>query len=99
MRIQRITRPVSPSAQYKTPGSRTFATVGFKLRGQDSNYPRKTRGKRPRLLKAAQNPAHFAKISPPADPDLIAVIECWPDLPEAVKAGILAMVRAADGTK
>jgi hypothetical protein len=26
--------------------------------------------------------------------DLQAVIDAWPDLPEAVKAGILAMVRA-----
>ena len=27
------------------------------------------------------------------DPDLAAIIECWPDLPDTVKAGILAMVR------
>ena len=31
----------------------------------------------------------------PVDPDLAAVIEAWPKLPEAVRAGILAMVRAA----
>lgn len=29
------------------------------------------------------------------DPDLAAVTEAWPDLPDAVKTGILAMVRAA----
>ncbi len=29
------------------------------------------------------------------DPDLAAVVEAWPDLPEAIKAGILAMVKAA----
>ncbi len=29
------------------------------------------------------------------DPDLAAVVEAWPDLPEALKAGILAMVKAA----
>jgi len=28
-------------------------------------------------------------------PDLAAVVEAWPDLPEALKAGILAMVRTA----
>jgi hypothetical protein len=29
------------------------------------------------------------------DPDLAAVVDAWPDLPEAIKAGILAMVRTA----
>jgi len=32
-----------------------------------------------------------------ADPDLAAVVEAWPSLPEAIKAGILAMIRAAGG--
>ncbi len=30
-----------------------------------------------------------------ADPDLAAVVDAWPDLPEAMKAGIVAMVKAA----
>jgi len=29
------------------------------------------------------------------DPDLAAVVDAWPDLPKALKAGILAMVKAA----
>ncbi len=29
------------------------------------------------------------------DPDLAAVVDAWPTLPEALKAGILAMVKAA----
>jgi hypothetical protein len=29
----------------------------------------------------------------PIDPDLQAIIECWADLPKAVKAGIVAMVK------
>lgn len=33
--------------------------------------------------------------TPPVDADLAAVIDAWPTLPEAVKAGILAMVSAA----
>jgi hypothetical protein len=31
----------------------------------------------------------------PVDPDLAAVMEAWPGLPAAIRAGILAMVRAA----
>jgi hypothetical protein len=31
----------------------------------------------------------------PLDPDLAAVVEAWPGLPEALRAGILAMTRAA----
>lgn len=30
-----------------------------------------------------------------ADPDLALVVEAWPGLPEAVRAGIVAMVKAA----
>lgn len=33
----------------------------------------------------------------PLDPDLAAVVDAWPKLPEAIKAGILAMVKAAGG--
>ena len=32
------------------------------------------------------------------DPDLAAVIRTWPGLPEAVRAGIVAMVKAASCT-
>jgi hypothetical protein len=35
----------------------------------------------------------------PKDAELGAVIDTWPTLPEAIKAGILAMVRTAGGAK
>ncbi len=35
----------------------------------------------------------------PDDPELAAVVEAWADLPDAVRAGILAMVRAAGGER
>ncbi|MGO8903887.1 MAG: hypothetical protein ACLQU5_36960 [Isosphaeraceae bacterium] len=31
----------------------------------------------------------------PDNPDLAAVVAAWPSLPEAIKAGIVAMVKAA----
>lgn len=31
----------------------------------------------------------------PSDPDLAAVIDAWPNLPEAIRAGIMAMVRSS----
>jgi hypothetical protein len=33
------------------------------------------------------------------DPDLAAVVAAWSDLPEAVRAGIVAMVKAASGSQ
>jgi len=33
------------------------------------------------------------------NPDLAAVVDAWPELPEAIKAGIVAMVRAASGSQ
>ncbi len=33
------------------------------------------------------------------DPDLAAVVAAWPDVPEAIKAGIVAMVKAASGSE
>ena len=35
----------------------------------------------------------------PSDPDLAAVIDAWDELPMAVRVGIVAMVRAADGRR
>lgn len=33
--------------------------------------------------------------TPPADPDLAAVVAAWPQLPPAIRAGVLALVKAA----
>jgi hypothetical protein len=40
----------------------------------------------------------FPDVSrPPSDPDLARLLACWPDLPKAIKAAILALVQAAGG--
>ena len=47
------------------------------------------------LAEPAQNPdAQNAVTSVPTDPDLAALVAAWPKLPEALKAGIVAMVKA-----
>ena len=46
-----------------------------------------------------QGPSHVAEHLPndtcKTDPDLAAVVDAWPDLPEVIRAGIVAMVKAA----
>jgi len=56
----------------------------------ESNNTGESRENRESADEAAQNPAHFP-------PDLAAVIDAWPMLPEAIRAGILAMIRASVG--
>ena len=36
---------------------------------------------------------------PNLSPDLAAVVDAWPDLPEPIRAGIMAMVKAASDTR
>ncbi|MGO9598357.1 MAG: hypothetical protein ACLP7Q_10235 [Isosphaeraceae bacterium] len=40
------------------------------------------------------NGHHLATDACKNDPDLAAVVDAWPGLPEAIRAGILAMIRA-----
>ncbi len=47
----------------------------------------------PRLL-PKMLPTPVSPLSRPT-PDLAAVVDAWPELPEVIKAGIMAMVKAA----
>ena len=42
-------------------------------------------------------PTHSATPNLPTDPELAAVVAAWPDLPPAIRAGVLALVKAAGG--
>ena len=36
----------------------------------------------------------LAAPKPPSDPDLRAVVEAWPELPDAVRVAVVALVKA-----
>jgi hypothetical protein len=46
-----------------------------------------------------QRLCQFAAEVAPTAPDLAALLTAWPNLPEALKAGIVAMARATAGNK
>jgi hypothetical protein len=50
-------------------------------------------GEVPTMVPSPPNPAP----EPPLPPDLARVVAAWDRLPDAIKAGILAMVQAAGG--
>ena len=74
-------------ANYKGKPSSTLADPIASTR----QYPNESGSIRPAT--ATQNATRLL----PDDAGLAAVVDAWPDLPEAVKAGIVAMVKAASG--
>ena len=51
-------------------------------------------GKGRKTITLATSLPHFNSNLPP---ELAEVVDAWPELPEAIRAGIVAMVRAASG--
>ena len=66
-------------------------THGFSVREQTALFPRKSGIPEVTGSKSPQ-------ANEPFDADLQAVIDRWPELPEPIKAGIVAMIRAAGGS-
>ena len=62
------------------------------------SIPENAEGKDHPRDRAAPDAAVGAENAP-IDPDLQVIIDQWPDMSEAVKAGILAMVKAADAPR
>jgi hypothetical protein len=53
-------------------------------------------GGRTTSYSASHSTSHPAPEAP-ADPDLAALVSAWSDLPPAVRAGIVALVKAVEG--
>ena len=49
------------------------------------------------IVRAAESGA-LAAGSPPIDPEMVRVIEAWPSLSAAIRAGVLAMIDATETT-
>ena len=60
--------------------------------GPGSAKPPKNTGKTPHQRSLAPSLIHDVRQT---DPDLAAVVHAWADLPDAIKAAIMAMVKAA----
>ena len=74
------------------------ALPGLQNRGDDSVSPNPANQLRkppPSLAAGKREPGISPVWTTPDDLDLAAVVEAWPELPEALKAGIVAMVKAA----
>ena len=67
-----------------------------KWRRQDSNYSKKSREKQHIRPRVVQNPVHLPAPNVQFAHDLQEVVDAWPKLPEAIRAGILAMIRTAE---
>ena len=68
-----------------------------KWREQDSNYPPVFQGETPQRGESGAESGADGARQAPHDPQLVTVIAAWHILPDAVKAGILAMVKATHG--
>jgi hypothetical protein len=96
---------MASAAACNTCGCKAFAPEGATRQDsglvdyprQESNDPQEYREKRESDNDAAQKAAQVLPASQAGAPDLQAIIEAWPTLPEAIRAGILAIVRAAGG--
>jgi hypothetical protein len=57
----------------------------------------KVKSVKPLRLPTSPIAHHLPTDTRKSNPDLAAVVDAWPTLPEAVKAGIVAMVKASGG--
>jgi hypothetical protein len=72
-----------------------LVNIGLEIPRQDSNPLSETLEKPQIPDKDGAISDALSANSDPIDPDLRRLIDAWPTLPEALRAGILAMVAAA----
>ena len=68
--------------------------TGLELENVSSN---KTNHLRNSMDDGAAESGAFGDVKPSQDPELTLIIERWEHLPDAVKTGIMAMVKASEG--
>src|SRR5690348_3996759 len=85
---RRLARRVSGGGGIRTHGRLSPTTV-FKTVDESATTPSPVRRSR-RTNDRPSLPLPYAPSELP--PDLAAVIDAWPDLPEPIRAGILAMI-------
>jgi hypothetical protein len=64
---------------------------------KNGDLPQETQGKTGISADAGADAGAVETKREQFSPDLQALIDAWPALPDAIKAGILAMVKAAGG--
>ena len=91
-KIRGLTAPVGLSGTVSKVPSRT-QTYNPLLKSQKASFCKRIPSKHLRLTQAGH--AHpLPNYDCLTDCDLASLVEAWPELPKAVRAGILAMVRA-----
>ena len=93
-----------PIALADESGSRNVGRVADGIRTRDIQIHNLdtaplNRGQDNDLRQPSRSVAHLLPTDTcKTDPDLAAIVVAWPELPEAIKAGIVAMVKAASGS-
>ena len=89
--------PTKPVQTRKNPGSNPFHRELARSRRHVSTRMNPARSVPATASENASVENAYALNSDADDPDLAAVVDHRPELPEAIKAGILAMVKTASG--
>ena len=82
---------------YQTLRYRGLSFWKFLLSGENRRSPVHPAGAGPRRGRSVPAAAPAKPVPPPPDPDLGSLVQVWPTLLDPIRAGILAMVRAASG--